>query len=85
VHPSYFRQGIARAMIGESFGIARKMGYNAVFLCGEPELYGKLGFVPSFKFGIFHVSDSSKNAKWCMVCELVEGALKDVAGTVDIV
>ena len=85
VHPEYFRKGIARAMIEESFRLAKTMGYKAVFLCGEPELYKKFGFKPSFEFNIFHISDSSKNAGWCMVCELVEGSLKGVAGTVDIV
>ena len=85
VHPDYFRRGIARAMTEESFRLAKKMGYTAVFLCGEPEIYRKLGFKPSFEYNIFHVDDDTKNAEWCMVYELVEGALKGVSGTVDIV
>jgi len=85
VHPTYFRKGIARKMIEESFRIAKIMGYKAVFLCGEPELYKKFGFKPSFEYNIFHINDDSKKAEWCMVCELVENALKGISGTVDIV
>jgi len=85
VHPNYFRQGIARAMIDESFRIAKQMGYKAVFLCGEPELYKKFGFIPSFQYNIFHISDHSKNAEWSMVYELVKDGLKDISGTTDSV
>ena len=85
VHPEYFRKGIARFMINESFRIAKTMGYKAVFLCGEPELYKKFGFRPSFEYNIFHIDDHSKNAEWCMVNELVKGALRGISGIVDIV
>ena len=85
VHPDYFRRGIARVMINESFRISKKMGYKAVFLCGDPELYKKLGFVPSFEYNIFHISDDSKKAEWSMVCELVENGLREISGTVDTV
>ena len=54
VHPAYFRQGIARAMTNKALDLAREMGYKAVFLCGEPEFYRKLGFVPTFEYGIYH-------------------------------
>ena len=85
VHPDYFRRGVARALVEESFRIAKKLGFKAVFLCGEPEIYKKLGFRPSFEYNIFHINDDSKKAEWCMACELVEGALKGLSGTVDIV
>ena len=85
VHPIYFRRGIARAMIDESFRIAKQMRYNAVFLCGEPELYKKFGFIPSFEYDIYHISDDSKNAQWSMVYELVKGGLRGITGTVDTV
>ena len=85
VHPKYFRRRIARTMIDESFRIAKQMGYKAVFLCGEPEVYRKFGFIPSYKYGIYHISDNSKNAKWSMVYELVKEGLNDITGTVDTV
>ena len=85
VHPDYFRRGIARAMVEESLRIAGKMGFKAVFLCGDPKIYGKLGFVPSYRYNIFHKDDESKAAEWSMVRELYNGSLNGVSGTVDTV
>ena len=85
VHPDYFRRGIARAMLCEAFRIAKEMGFRAVFLCGDPEIYGRLGFVPSYRYNIFHKDDESKTAEWSMVCELYSGALSGVSGTIDTV
>ena len=85
VHPDYLRRGIARAMVEEAFRIARGMGFRAVFLCGDPVIYEKLGFSPTYHFNIFHISDESKTAKWSMVCELYSGALDGICGTVDTV
>ncbi|MCB2361676.1 GNAT family N-acetyltransferase [Clostridium estertheticum] len=83
VHPDFFRQGIARAMMKKAFQIANKMGYSAVFLCGDPNFYHKIGFRPTYEFGIFHINDESKKAEWCMVRELKIGALKNIKGTVN--
>ncbi len=85
VHPSYFRQGIARAMMKAAFETAKNLGYTAVFLCGNPLFYRKNNFVPTYKYGIYHISDTEKNAEWCLVHELVKGALKNINGTVNIV
>ena len=89
VHPDYFRQGIARALMERSFEIAKNLGYTAVFLCGDPQFYRKIGFVPSYEHGIYHITDAEGNAEWCMVRELVDGTLKgtlkNISGTVDIV
>jgi len=85
VHPAYFRRGIARAMIEEARRIAKDLGFRAVFLCGDPETYGRLGFVPSHRHQIFHKDDASKTADWSMVRELYTGALDGISGTVDTV
>jgi predicted N-acetyltransferase YhbS len=85
VHPDYFRRGIARSLINESFKKAKKLGYRAVFLCGNSKIYKKFGFVPSFVYNIYHISDKSKNAEWCMAYELDEGSLKNITGTINIV
>jgi len=84
VHPDYFRRGIARAMIEEALQIALRLGYTAVFLCGEPEIYRKLGFTPSYEFGIYHITDKTQHAGWCMVRALVPGALDGIMGTINI-
>jgi len=85
VHPDYFRRGIARAMIEESLKIAKELRFKAVFLCGEPEIYGKLGFFPSYRYNIFHKDDISKTAEWSMVRELYSGSLDGISGTIDTV
>jgi predicted N-acetyltransferase YhbS len=83
VHPNFFRQGIARAMTEKALALAKNMGYRAVFLCGNPNLYRKLDFVPSFEYDIYHKSD--KSAEWSMVQELYPDALKGITGTIDTV
>ena len=84
VHPDYFGRGIASKLINESFFIAKNMGYKAVFLCGNPNFYSKFGFKPSYQYNIFHIEDESKKADYCMVHELIEGALSGVSGKVEI-
>ena len=81
--PGFHCQGIARAMMEEAFQIAKKMGYSAVFLCGNQNFYHKIGFRPTYEFGIFHIDDESQKAEWCMVRELTGGALKNKSGTVN--
>jgi predicted N-acetyltransferase YhbS len=85
VHPDYFRRGIARAMVDKVIIIAKEMGFKAVFLCGNPKIYGRLGFSPSFHYNIFHKNDESRTAEWSMVRELYDGALNNVSGIVDTV
>ncbi len=85
VHPDYFRRGIARAMMEHALRIADSLGYNAVFLCGDPNIYKKLGFRPSYEYNIIHCKDKEKNTDWCMVREIKKGLLDNVKGTIDIV
>lgn len=51
---------------------ARAMGYGAVFLGGDPKLYGRFGFEPSYKYGINHVKASGTGpmptAVWSVSC-----------------
>lgn len=84
VDPDYFRKGIARALVEESILRAKNLGYSAIFLCGNPNIYMKLCFKPSFNYNIFHVNDSEKNAQWCLVREIKYGYLSGLEGTVDI-
>ena len=83
VRPSFFRQGIARALTKEALARARNMGFRAVFLCGNPDLYRKLGFIPSYTHSIYHKSD--KSAEWSMVQELYNDALDGISRTIDTI
>ena len=83
VLPEYRMRGILREMVDFALGRAREMGYGAVFLGGNPNLYGKFGFEPSYKYGIHHEKSEKiegyKNG--CLVCILIPGALDGVTGT----
>ena len=85
VHPDYFRRGVARVMVNKAVHIAKELGFRAVFLCGDPEIYGRLGFVPSYYYNIFHKDDKLMTAEWSMVRELFSGALNGISGTVNTV
>lgn len=54
VSPSCFGRGVGSALLREGLKIARQMGYKVVFLWGDPNFYSKFGFVPSYKFNIYH-------------------------------
>ena len=84
VHPDYFRSGIARTLMERAFENAKKLGFTAVFLCGNPEIYSRIGFVPTYEKSIYHITDTERSAEWCMVRELIDGALADVSGTINI-
>ena len=83
VHPDYFRQGVARGLVRHALAQAVLLGYSSVFLCGEPEIYQKFGFKPSFEFSVYHKSDPE--ALWCMGQELLKDSLKNISGSIDIV
>jgi len=85
VHPDCRGQGFAKALTERACEIAKGLGYKAVFLCGNPEMYSKIGFTPSHRFNVYHATDKDKNADWCMARELVKGSLSGMCGTVDIV
>lgn len=81
VLPAFFKQGIAREMIGYALQRAKEMGYFAVFLQGNPRFYEKFGFEPTYRYGIYHQIDKDKNAEYCMVNELFPGSLDGIQGT----
>jgi len=82
-HPDHFRRGIARAMVDEALDIAAQLGYRAVFLCGDPEIYSRLGFAPTYRYGIHHKKDAT--AEWSMVRELYDGALDGITGIINTI
>lgn len=44
VIPDRHRQGIGIALVEAGRGIAREQGWDAVFLLGDPEYYGRFGY-----------------------------------------
>ena len=52
VLPEYQRKGIGVRMIEYTRDIARRMGFAAILLCGDPDYYSRQGFLSAETFGI---------------------------------
>ena len=81
VLPEYRMQGIMRRLVEYALEEAEKMGYGAVFLGGNPNLYGRFGFEPSSAYGIYHENRKKWGDEGFMVCILKAGVLDGVTGT----
>ena len=81
VSPEYRMQGIMRRLVEYALEEAEKMGYGAVFLGGNPNLYGRFGFEPSSSYGIYHENRKKWGDEGFMVCILKAGVLDGVTGT----
>lgn len=78
VLPAYQGQGIGSQLVRTGLQHCRDQGVAAVLLVGEPEFYGRFGFVPASRFQIrceFEVPE----AYW-LARELHPGALAGVSG-----
>jgi predicted N-acetyltransferase YhbS len=84
VSPKCFRRGVGSALLFEGLRIGREMGYEAVFLWGNPNFYSKCGFVPSYKFNIFHKDFQEQKVDFIMAYQLCENALEGKKGMIDI-
>lgn len=77
----YRNMGIGSILIKEGFRLAKKSGYKAVFLCGDPAYYNRFGFRSTASFGIKYAHDVPE--KYIMAYELEKGALDRIIGTID--
>lgn len=84
VKTEFQRQHISKELIEFGFEKARKMGFRAVLVEGNPANYRSRGFVTSADHGIVAGDKIDLPAVEClMVKELVPGALENIKGTVD--
>ena len=78
------RQHISKELIEYGFEKAKKMGFSAVLVEGNPQNYRSRGFQTSADFGIIAAESVGLPAPEClMVKELQHGALEHVSGVVD--
>lgn len=78
------RQHISKDILEYGFDIAKKLGFKAVLVEGNPRNYNSRGFMPSYKYGIQAGPDINLPHPDClMIKELAEGALNDIKGIVD--
>lgn len=78
------RQHISKELLEYGFDAAKRLGYQAILVEGNPRNYNSRGFQPSYKFGI----EAGPNIKLphpdcLMVKELEKGALDRISGVVD--
>ena len=78
------RQHISKELIEYGFELAKKMGYKAVIVEGNPQNYRSRGFMTSADFGIVAAESVGLPAVEClMVKELCENALEHISGVVE--
>lgn len=78
VLPQMQRQGIGDALIRHTLDLARRQGYPAVFICGDPAYYSRFGFQPAEAFQIRN--REGLYAAALQVIELYSNALLHVSG-----
>jgi predicted N-acetyltransferase YhbS len=78
VLPELQGRGIGSALVSEVKRLSRKIGYNAIVLCGNPDYYSRFGFEPAERYGIRNSEDMYADA--LMVCGLCGGELEKLAG-----
>lgn len=78
VEPSYQNKGIGGVLLETTMELARKAGYKAIIIFGEPGYYPKHGFKTCDNFGI--TTKDYKNFDAFMGIELVKDGLKGVQG-----
>ncbi|RKI40855.1 N-acetyltransferase [bacterium D16-51] len=78
------RQHISRDILEYGFDVAKRLGFKAVLVEGNPRSYNNRGFQSSYKFGIEAGSNIKLPHPDClMIKELEKGALNRISGLVD--
>ena len=78
------RQHISKDILEHGFEVAKRLGFKAILVEGDPRNYNNRGFQSSYKFGI----EAGPNVKLphpdcLMIKELEKGALDRMSGVVD--
>jgi predicted N-acetyltransferase YhbS len=78
------RQHISKDILEYGFEVAKRLGFKAILVEGNPRNYNSRGFISSYKFGI-EAGPSIKlpHPDCLMIKELEEGALDRMKGLVD--
>ncbi|MBQ1609649.1 MAG: GNAT family N-acetyltransferase [Elusimicrobia bacterium] len=75
----YRNEKIGEKLIRKSFEIAKDLGYNCIFLVGDPNYYYRMGFRQAIEYGI--KCEDKIETKYVLAIELVPNTLKKVKGT----
>lgn len=83
VAKGYRNQGIGGQLIEYAKKAALKAGYQAIFLLGDYNYYGRFGFQAVSHYQIKNIANVLD--EYVLGCELVDDALLDIHGTIKLV
>ena len=81
IEAGYRNKGLGKSLIEVALTKAQEMGYEVVFLAGDPKFYGKIGFKPTIEYGLKNINNYDDRYILCK--ELRKGALDGIDGTFD--
>ncbi len=81
-HINYRNKGLGRTLVDVALENAKKLGYEVVFLVGDPKFFSQLGFKQTIEFGLKNSNNCPDETVLCK--ELKEGALKNAKGDFSI-
>ncbi len=76
----YRNRGIGAELVRYAMKVATEKGYKAVFLVGNPDYYGRFGFIEALRYGIRNTNGIP--AQYVLAAELEKGALFGVSGQI---
>ncbi len=77
----YRKKGFGSLLIQESLKKAKLLGFNSVFLVGNPDFYKHFDFQKTSNYNIFNVNNIPNEVVLCL--ELVPNTLNNIKGTID--
>lgn len=78
------RQHISKDILEYGFDVAKRLGFKAILVEGNPRNYNNRGFQPSYKFGIEAGPNIRLPHPNCLIIkELDKGVLDKMSGLVD--
>lgn len=79
---AYRNRGIGEKLIKYASKEGIKLGFDAIFLVGNPKYYGRFGFKQTSFFGIKNISEVPDEV--VLGCELIPNALYNIKGTIKL-
>jgi putative acetyltransferase len=80
VMPAWQRRGVGKQLIHAALQALRSMDFRSIVVLGDPEYYGRFGFVPASSHGLH---DTYGGGDAFMILTLRDGALQGYQGQVD--
>ena len=76
-------KGLGQSLIEVALNKATELGYEIVFVAGDPKFYSKMGFRATLDFGLKNTN--SYEDKYILCKELKKGVLDNISGPFDFV